>query len=51
MEKMDWGMGKVVTARGCTCTCACGKDKRIPIVAAAIGAFSAGGVDYVLAPK
>lgn len=52
MERLDWGMGKVTTARGCICTCACGTAKRsLPWAAVLSGAISAGAVDYAVADR
>jgi len=45
MERMDWGVGKVTTAKGCTCTCACGEKRHWPIAAALAGLGSAAGTD------
>lgn len=52
MERLDWGLGRVVTAKGCICTCACGKTKRdLPIAAVIIGGFAAGSIDYSLVDR
>ncbi|MEO0198904.1 MAG: hypothetical protein ABIM42_04620 [candidate division WOR-3 bacterium] len=52
MERLDWGMGKVTTAKGCVCTCACGGAKRdLPWAAVLTGAFAAGTVDYAVADR